>query len=92
MARPGGGQGGGGQEQGGGRQAPSAEELIARLDKDKDGKISESEFDGPAEHFSQFDANMATATSAKKKHHPDVRLVADVVVRAVRHKFPSRLP
>ncbi len=46
-------------QQGGGqsRQAPSAQDLITRLDTDKDGKISESEFDGPAEHFSQFDTN-----------------------------------
>lgn len=46
------------QQQGGqSRQAPSAQDLINRLDKDKDGKISQSEFDGPSEHFSQFDTN-----------------------------------
>lgn len=36
---------------------PTAAELIAKLDTDGDGKISEAEFDGPSEHFSQFDAN-----------------------------------
>ncbi len=45
----------GGQQ--GGQQAPTAAELIAKLDADGDGKISESEFDGPAEHFAQFDAD-----------------------------------
>ena len=39
------------------RQPPTATDLISRLDKDQDGKISQSEFDGPAEHFTQFDAN-----------------------------------
>ena len=37
--------------------ARSAAELIKKLDKDGDGKISESEFDGPAEQFSKFDKN-----------------------------------
>ncbi|MDF7825359.1 hypothetical protein P4B35_15140 [Pontiellaceae bacterium B12227] len=45
------------QENNNNRQPPTAAELISRLDKDKDGKVSESEFDGPAEHFSQFDTN-----------------------------------
>ncbi len=36
---------------------PSATDLLTRLDQDGDGKISESEFDGPAEHFSQFDTD-----------------------------------
>lgn len=45
------------RSQSGGRQAPSAAELIAKLDKDGDGKISSTEFDGPAEHFTRFDAN-----------------------------------
>ncbi len=31
--------------------------FIKRLDKDKDGKISKAEFDGPSFHFSQFDKN-----------------------------------
>ncbi|QBG49163.1 hypothetical protein EGM51_17830 [Verrucomicrobia bacterium S94] len=44
----------GGQER---REPPTAEQLIARLDKDNDGKISKTEFDGPAAHFTQFDAN-----------------------------------
>ncbi|MDZ8118321.1 EF-hand domain-containing protein [Pontiella agarivorans] len=44
----------GGQER---REPPTAEQLIARLDKDNDGKISKTEFDGPSEHFTQFDAN-----------------------------------
>ena len=38
-------------------QPPAAADLLNRLDKDGDGKISENEFDGPAEHFSQFDTN-----------------------------------
>ncbi|MDF7799442.1 EF-hand domain-containing protein [Pontiellaceae bacterium B1224] len=35
--------------------APSASDMITRLDKDNDGKISKSEFDGPDEHFTTFD-------------------------------------
>lgn len=31
--------------------------LIERLDKDGDGRISSSEFDGPAEHFAHLDKN-----------------------------------
>ncbi|MDF7807824.1 hypothetical protein P4E94_10280 [Pontiellaceae bacterium B12219] len=31
--------------------------FVARLDKDKDGKVSADEFDGPSEHFSQLDKN-----------------------------------
>ena len=41
----------------GNRQPPTAKELISRLDKDGDGQISQSEFDGPDEHFTQFDTN-----------------------------------
>ncbi len=40
-----------------GKKAPSAKELIEKLDKDGDGKISKTEFDGPSEHFTQFDTN-----------------------------------
>ena len=36
---------------------PSAEEFIKRLDKDGDGKVSKTEFDGPSEHFTKFDKN-----------------------------------
>ena len=36
---------------------PSAEEFIKRLDKDNDGKVSKSEFDGPSKHFKHFDKN-----------------------------------
>lgn len=32
-------------------------DFISRLDKDGDGKIAKSEFDGPAEHFKLFDIN-----------------------------------
>jgi len=31
--------------------------FIKRLDKDKDGKVSKAEFDGPPFHFTQFDKN-----------------------------------
>jgi Ca2+-binding EF-hand superfamily protein len=34
---------------------PTADELIAKLDKDNDGKISKAEFDGPSEHFTMMD-------------------------------------
>ncbi len=40
-----------------GRKPPTAAELISKLDKDGDGKISASEFDGPSEHFTRFDKN-----------------------------------
>lgn len=39
------------------RHPPTAAEIMAKLDQNKDGKISQSEFDGPAEHFSQLDKN-----------------------------------
>ena len=48
-----GGQGKGGQ--GGGK--PDAGDLVERLDKDGDGKISKAEFDGPAEHFTLLDTD-----------------------------------
>jgi hypothetical protein len=38
-------------------EAPSASDLVTRLDKDNDGKISQSEFDGPDEHFTMFDVD-----------------------------------
>ena len=44
-------------QRGGQRKPPEPAEWIEHLDKDNDSKVSESEFDGPAEHFSQFDAN-----------------------------------
>jgi hypothetical protein len=34
-----------------------AERFIRRLDKNGDGKVSKEEFDGPARHFEDFDAN-----------------------------------
>lgn len=40
-----------------GREPPTAAEFVTRLDKDNDGKVSKSEFDGPAEHFIQLDKN-----------------------------------
>lgn len=45
------------QRRGQGRQGggPSGSDFIGRLDKDGDGKISRSEFDGPAQHFRQLD-------------------------------------
>ena len=30
---------------------------LKRLDADKDGKVSQDEFDGPPDHFAQFDVN-----------------------------------
>lgn len=39
------------------RQPPTAADFVKRLDMDGDDKVSESEFDGPAEHFSTFDNN-----------------------------------
>lgn len=36
-------------------RAPSGADFIRRLDQDGDGKVSEKEFDGPANHFSRFD-------------------------------------
>ena len=39
-------------QEGSGRQ-----NTMSRLDKDGDGKISKSEFDGPSEHFKQMDRN-----------------------------------
>ncbi len=50
---PGGRPGGPGGEKGG----LSGAELVKRLDKDGDGRISAVEFDGPDEHFTQFDTN-----------------------------------
>jgi hypothetical protein len=37
------------------RRPPTGADFVARLDKDDDQKISADEFDGPAEHFTQFD-------------------------------------
>ncbi len=31
--------------------------FVERLDRNGDGKISKSEFDGPSHHFSKFDKN-----------------------------------
>ena len=39
----------------GNSQGPSGADFIRRLDKDGDGKVSRSEFDGPANHFRQLD-------------------------------------
>ncbi|WPJ97056.1 EF-hand domain-containing protein [Coraliomargarita algicola] len=36
---------------------PTPEEFIQKLDKDGDGKVSQEEFDGPDEHFTQSDTN-----------------------------------
>ena len=37
------------------QQAPQANGFIGRLDKDGDGKVSKSEFDGPQNHFGKLD-------------------------------------
>jgi len=39
------------------RQGSSSNNFVGRLDKDGDGKVSKSEFDGPKQHFSSFDKN-----------------------------------
>jgi EF hand len=44
----------------GGRQGegpPSGDDIIKRLDRNGDGKISKTEFDGPSEHFSHLDGD-----------------------------------
>lgn len=38
-------------------QRPSGGDFVRRLDRNGDGKVSKSEFDGPAEHFSHLDRN-----------------------------------
>jgi HlyD family secretion protein len=43
-------------DQGGGKM-PSSGDFISRFDKDNDGKISKSEFQGPENFFSQLDKN-----------------------------------
>ncbi len=40
-----------------GQAAASPDELMKRLDKNGDLRLSASEFDGPEEHFLQFDKN-----------------------------------
>jgi Protein of unknown function (DUF1566)/EF hand len=54
-SRPGKGEGGPGGRQGEGR--PSGDDFVRRLDRNGDGKVSRSEFDGPANHFSHLDRN-----------------------------------
>ncbi len=46
-------QGPGGQQ----GQRPTGGGFVNRLDKDGDGKVSKSEFDGPQQHFRRFDRN-----------------------------------
>lgn len=41
----------------GGQGRPSGADFVQRFDKNGDGKVSRSEFDGPAEHFRQIDRN-----------------------------------
>jgi hypothetical protein len=45
----------GGQQKGRMRGAPSGEDFVRRLDRSGDGKVSKSEFDGPAGHFRRLD-------------------------------------
>jgi hypothetical protein len=47
-----------------GGQQPSGEDFIKRLDRNGDGKVSRSEFDGPREHFKDFDKNRDNAITA----------------------------
>lgn len=49
-----------------GGNGPGAEAFIRRLDRDRDGKVSRSEFDGPAEHFDDFDRNRDGYISAEE--------------------------
>ncbi len=37
------------------RDRPQGGGFVERLDRDGDGRVSQDEFDGPAEHFSDFD-------------------------------------
>ncbi|MBN2784892.1 MAG: hypothetical protein JXR25_08695, partial [Pontiellaceae bacterium] len=39
------------------RKPPTAADFIQRLDKDGDGLVSATEFDGPADHFAMMDTN-----------------------------------
>ena len=56
--RPGQMQGGQGRQQDGSQQGPGGSgAMMQRLDKNKDGKISPSEFDGPADAFIRLDTN-----------------------------------
>lgn len=41
--------------QGRGGQGPSGGDFVNRLDRDGDGRVSRSEFDGPSQHFRQLD-------------------------------------
>jgi hypothetical protein len=36
---------------------PFYQDLIHRLDQDRDGRISKHEFDGPVDHFNSWDRN-----------------------------------
>jgi hypothetical protein len=48
-----------------------AERFIERLDRDGDGKISEAEFDGPADHFGRLDRDGdGYLTEAEAPRHP----------------------
>jgi hypothetical protein len=40
-----------------GGRPPTGADFVRRLDRDGDGKVSESEFDGPPQHFRDFDKN-----------------------------------
>ncbi len=42
---------------GGHHRGPSGADFVKRLDRDGDGQVSKREFDGPANHFAQFDRN-----------------------------------
>jgi hypothetical protein len=43
--------------EGPGGRPPSGEDFVRRLDRNGDGKVSRSEFDGPAVRFDEFDRN-----------------------------------
>lgn len=45
------------QQRQGMNRRPSGDDFVHRLDKDGDGKVSRSEFDGPNEHFQRLDKN-----------------------------------
>jgi len=46
---------------GAGGTRPSGADFIKRLDRNGDGKVSRSEFDGPRDHFKDFDKNRDNA-------------------------------
>ncbi|MBI1337110.1 MAG: DUF1566 domain-containing protein [Phycisphaera sp.] len=54
--------------------APSGDDWVRRLDRDKDNKVSRKEFDGPSDHFNDFDRNHdGYITAEEAPSHPPMR-------------------